>query len=841
MHMRFTRLALSRRLARSTGPMALLALAFCGSGNTLGAGPAFVAGQAVSVQVAPTTATLPERGLQTFAATVTGSSDTAVTWQSDCGAITAAGVFTAPAAVTTCHVVATSAADSTKAGTSLVTVQPVDTTWTPLKVGAGGWLTGMDFDRSGATLVARTDTMGAYVKDSTSPSSTWQQVVRADTMPAGFVANMGDWLNEGVYEIRVAPSDPNRLYMMFKGNVYRSANRGAAWTQASFATGTTLDPNGQRRIWGEKMAVDPANPNVVYAGTISAGLWSTGDGGATWTAVSAVPASTGTYADAGITGLVFDGSSGTTGGKTNVIYATSNGNGTYRSSDAGATWSLLAGGPNKVTHAAVASDGVYYSVGLTSTLYRYANPGNPGGLPTGWTSPTVANVTWFTVAPDPFNPARIVLGDDGGSLAISPDRGATWLEQRPSWGPVYQNRTRVATDVPWLAFANENYMSSGTQRFDPQVPNKLWFSEGIGVWYSTDFSTAATTTWNSSSAGIEQLVARDVCVPPGSPNVVLAGMDRSVWVIPKTNASYPASYKTMGSSSSLILAYAVDYARANASNLVAIVNRGLAGEPEVSGYSLDGGATWTTFPVQPGSGGQGGNVVATSIDNIVAVIGTKYAYRSTDRGNTWTPLTLPGDGGGNNSNLHGGYNTKKHVLALDGVDAHTIYLYFYTHGLYRSTDDGATWTLVTSNTFDGANMYWQTKLRSVPGQAGHLFLTAGQAGGVGSANPAGTSLWRSTDGGSTWTTVPGMAEPYDVAVGKAAPGATYPAIYVVGWYNKVYGIWRSTDNAKTWSNIGPYPYNNFDEINAIAASQDVYGDVYLAFTGSGWGYGRLGP
>jgi hypothetical protein len=244
--------------------------------------------------------------------------------------------------------------------------------------------------------------------------------------------------------------------------------------------------------------------------------------------------------------------------------------------------------------------------------------------------------------------------------------------------------------------------------------------------------------------------------------------------------------------------------------------------------------------VQPYIGGTSGDIIAPSIDNIIALIaGGGYVYRSTNRGASWTPLSLPGASSAESNALHCGYNCKKHVLAVDGANQNTVYLYFYTHGLYRSTDSGATWTLVSNNTFDGGNMYWQTKLRSVPGQSGHLFMTAGQAGSDGQQQPAGTRLWRSTDGGSTWTTVAGMAEPYDVALGKAAPGASYPAIYVVGWYNNVYGIWLSRDNASTWTNVGPFPFGSIDEVDVIAASQDVFGDIYLAFQGSGWGYGTL--
>lgn len=82
----------------------------------------------VSVSVSPTAATVPVGGTFTFTATVTGSSDVAVTWSiqeaSACGTVTQGGVYTAPSTVpaAVCHVVATSHADATKSAVAVVTV-----------------------------------------------------------------------------------------------------------------------------------------------------------------------------------------------------------------------------------------------------------------------------------------------------------------------------------------------------------------------------------------------------------------------------------------------------------------------------------------------------------------------------------------------------------------------------------------------------------------------------------------------------------------------------------------------------------------------------------------------
>jgi len=81
----------------------------------------------VSISVAPATATLNAGQTQQFTATVTGSSNTAVTWSisPNVGTINSTGLYTAPSTITTQQTVtvtATSQADNTKTGTATVTL-----------------------------------------------------------------------------------------------------------------------------------------------------------------------------------------------------------------------------------------------------------------------------------------------------------------------------------------------------------------------------------------------------------------------------------------------------------------------------------------------------------------------------------------------------------------------------------------------------------------------------------------------------------------------------------------------------------------------------------------------
>lgn len=152
-------------------------------------------------------------------------------------------------------------------------------------------------------------------------------------------------------------------------------------------------------------------------------------------------------------------------------------------------------------------------------------------------------------------------------------------------------------------------------------------------------------------------------------------------------------------------------------------------------------------------------------------------------------------------------------------------------GLWRSGDGGVKWERVFTGEIAPSSTM-AAKLRSVPGHAGHLFFTAGFA------HTTDTGLRRSTDGGRSWNVVPEVTRVDDIAFGKAARGAAYPAIYISGRVGGTYGVWRSTDNAGSWQRLVDFPVGTLDQVTAIGADPDVFGRVYLGYKGSGWIWGE---
>lgn len=706
-------------------------------------------------------------------------------------------------------------------GTESVTALPVATPtptptptfkWKPLRIGAGGWLTSIDIAADG-TKVIRTDTSGAYIwSDATAE---WTQLLTTATMPTG------EWGHnlafQGVYEICVAHSSSSRIYVLVNASLYRSDNRGASFTKTSL-TGLYTPPNDDFRYLGRKMAVDPKNPNIVVLGSFGDGIVITTDGGATSRTCADVPKPQ----SASGARIAFDPSSDVRGGATQRLFVSSQGNGVYVSNDGGVTFSLTPGGPLNVQHMVCDQQGVLWAtdgVGQNN-VRKFANG--------AWTAVSAQGV-FKTIAVDPANAAHIVIGNMGGSIAQSFDRGATWTNAIAG--------QRVATDIPWLAWTNEGFMSSGEIAFDPSASNKLYFSEGIGVWWTNPPASGGSYSWTSQSRGIEQLVTTEIVAPPGGAPLYLA-WDRPIFKVDNPDV-YPQTHGP-GNADSIVMGWSADYAPEDPKTIVALMNWF---NVERSGISTDGGTTWRQFgsiPAAITNGTIAGSIAAGSRTNFMILPsdnGTPWFTK--DAGQTWRQSQVPGVPLTGETGWGWAYYFRRFTVAADRVAPNTFYLYNYlgtAAGLYRSTDGGETFTRV----FAGPIGTWTTfhaKLYAVPGKQGHLFFTAGEQGGT--THPGSVAFQRSVDGGATWQVIPNIWEVSAFGFGKAAPGQTYPAIYMAGYINNTYSIWRSDDNAATWVDLGAIPLNSGDSVVTIAGDMSTYGKVYIGFSGSGGAYGLI--
>jgi hypothetical protein len=162
-------------------------------------------------------------------------------------------------------------------------------TWKNAQIAGGGFVPGIIFNQSQRDLIyARTDIGGAY---------RWNQGSQSWTPLLDWVGQ-NNWGYNGVVSVATDAVDPNRVYAaagMYtnswdpnSGAILRSTNKGDSWqvSPLPFKLGGNMPGRGM----GERLAVDPNRNSVLYFGAPSGnGLWRSTDSGATWSKVTNFP------------------------------------------------------------------------------------------------------------------------------------------------------------------------------------------------------------------------------------------------------------------------------------------------------------------------------------------------------------------------------------------------------------------------------------------------------------------------------------------------------------------------------------------------------------------------
>jgi hypothetical protein len=739
-------------------------------------------------------------------------------------------------------VTATNSAGSANA-TSVLTV-PVNPApivgWSRVPLGPGGFISGLSFHPDG-TKICRMDTSGAYKWNTT--TSRWDMCV-TKTSSTGDVGSIPDadsipgyGANPGTYEVAIAPNDSSRWYMMWAphdvGSVWKSTNKGVNWTKTTRAADGFNANSTNWRGTGKKLAIDPINKDVVICGG-TIGVTMTADGGANWTTISTaqIPAST----FEGLYLVAFDRNSAQVGGKTQGIYCFVHGVGLYKSTNGGTTWTLAAaGGPTIAWSLEVSLAGkVFISTANNTTMNVFMLPSG-GAWSSVSTDPLGATanghqVNW--VACDPTNAARAIALSEWGGLSYSLDSGATWSG--------YGTHFTQFSPITWL---NTIYGGTGDfgllgtcLTFDPS-DGTVHQGHGLGTCKTTPSWAKAHTVWQDNSIGLEQLCAKRLLKPPGNPNVIMAAMDQGMFAC--DGVHYPS---TKGTTDSFAAAWDADFCWSDPLTIVGLLNQSPAPLPyEISGLTRNGGVTWAQFASKsynPGVRSGGMIAVGSDKDNFVLTLGddggANGLYYTLNGGASWALCNVAGTGIPASGDVGWIDNAfwARHTICSDKVTPNVFYGRNYVVGYCKSVDKGQTWSLVLA----AGSGYGNARMQAVPGNAGHLFYVSGLADPGNWYDP----MMRTTNGMASWTQAHALVkEVHAIGFGKNAPGQTYPAIYIIGYYGGSsnssvgYGIYRSDDNSVTWVKIGDYPMGCFDQAVDITGDPDVYGTCYVSLGASG--------
>ena len=728
---------------------------------------------------------------------------------------------------------------------------PPATTWTSVKWGGGGYVTGIVYHPGTANLAyARTDIGGAYRWNPA--TSSWTPI----TDGAGFGA--AESSHHGVESIAIDPANDQRVYMVTgmtlgngNGRLYISSNRGSSWTWVNLPF--PVGGNDSGRAMGERLKADPTNPSTLFYGSRTAGLWKSADSGQTWTQVTGLSSHTMAASGGakGVTQVMFDNSNVGGGQTTWIMYAAvapdyANAAGLtsslYKSVNGGFSWTPVtvpaAVAGYHVPHMVRAADGNYYvafnqaageGVNGPSYLYKFGGVAFNGT----WTLLKSSTSSGFgSVSVHGTGPAtRIALGMSGWAntsqqVQLSDNDGATWREIEAGMPHAQPNISTIG----WV----------DDIEIDPFNRDHISHVFGGGI-VETWNASSATPSWSLSVNNLEETATLAVNTPPaGAPyKLINSAGDIGAWVqtdLAATPTRGPNPNWNNGNSADMAWSDPLYIASIGADNANGHVGKGY--------WSGDGGTTWAAFATLPADASaaanarEASNIAVTTRNNAIWAPADSVPSYTTNNGASWTATNLPALA------VIGGF-PRAYRLKVDRKNPNKVYAYdsggawWGSAGkVYVSTDGGHNFTLSQGSVAANlrANPWGVTSMEVNPNVEGDIWLADGNA------------VYHSVDSGATWTRLNHFASLWGnrqtwewpdvqgasvVALGKAAPGAPYSAaVYVVGVINGVWGVHRSDDNGATWSRFNDDAHQ-FGGIGAMAADWNTYGRIYVNGTGRG--------
>lgn len=200
----------------------------------------------VVVTVSPAAPMVAINGTQAFTATVTGTTNTAVTWTSTAGSITGGGVFTAPGTIGSCTVTATSVADPSRSASATVAVIPLVTVSiesNPVWQGAPDYCTAT-VEGAADTSVTWSASKGTIDANGmfTAPNSAGNVTITATSVADPRAKGTGI-VSVSAVTVRISPASPSDFAgadLLFDGIVEGTLNPGVTWSLVS-GTGTLVD------------------------------------------------------------------------------------------------------------------------------------------------------------------------------------------------------------------------------------------------------------------------------------------------------------------------------------------------------------------------------------------------------------------------------------------------------------------------------------------------------------------------------------------------------------------------------------------------------------------------
>ncbi len=500
---------------------------------------------------------------------------------------------------------------------------------------------------------------------------------------------------ETVRALAQSVSDPDIFVAGSISGVYRSKDSGKSWQRIS--------PAGHQDLKNfDSVAVDPRNPDIIYAGTYHL-PWKTENGGRDW-----FPVHKGMIDDSDVMSIIIDPSN------PSHVHATAC-SGIYHSADAAANWKRYSGIPfvfrrTQLIRQDPKNPNTLYA-GTTSGLWKSTDDG------AAWKRITPGEWVINAIVIDPRNAGRVVLGTERHGVQASDNAGATFRASNDGFHhmrivDVAVDRARPERALVVLTYDVQPFLSTrdggaswsalgaGLKRSELRrayaTPSGFWASLNSGGLMRYD-----ETSGKWARAGVMTASA------PAAPAAPARGKGKAV----KKNVSMkqPAAAKSAGAKS---LAFVVNDLAFGKDRWFAAASGGLL-------VSNDRGSTWF-FAGSPLAKLAAQSVEVSDDGSQVWVIAQRNLLYSADGGAKWDARELPFSSAGN--------------LRLHRTGDNSLFV-TSSLGLYVSRDAGRNWKRAELT---------ELQTQDVAGSENALLVSLQRRGLVVSYD--GAKTWRRLDG-----------------------------------------------------------------------------------------------
>ena len=512
---------------------------------------------------------------------------------------------------------------------------------------------------------------GGAVFKSTDDGHTWESLKAMD--------------GKSVRALALAPSDPSTLVAGTLDGVYRTRNSGKTWERISPESSAEI-----RNI--ESIAIDPSDPNTIYAGTWHL-PWKTTDSGRTWHNIKS-----GVIDDSDVFSIIIDPQ------KSNIVYASAC-SGIYKSENSGELFHKIQGIPFSARRTRVlkqdpSNHNVVYA-GTTEGLWKTVDAGK------AWHRIGSPDVIVNDVTVDLRNPQQVLLATDRSGVLASHDAGATFEPSN-------------------LGFAHRQVAALAV---DPEDQNTLYAGLVNDKQYGGVFVTHDQGAhWKQINAGLD---GRDIFALRKTGDHLLAGTSNGVFELrtaaPSTAVRWQpidhvaneriitirkATRQRKAITRKLIRPGVL---RARVTDIEVFDKHWIAASTQGIYTSSNLGRSWQGGPIL----GHSDFVVVRTSPKLLAAAGRNFLLLSSDNGEQWTDIALPG------------IISSINDLAFGSEES--IWL-ACREGLYASKDHGASWErLLKLPVVNLASVFYDSE--------NHRMLVT---------SIDSTEIFSSTDAGQTW-------------------------------------------------------------------------------------------